>query len=286
MLTHISENVKRLRQMTATQAAILLSGLNPIKTISLYDVNPDKRDDVDEILTVILQAISLKEFKVNEAWGEQLDDLSVTTEIISVEAIPHSVVSLITEASFDPKDFWPWAIENCYISPTAFSEKHLINTSLNLLNNPTKSLNSPSAATAPSDLIKKLAIAEAAIEKLSHERDMLHKQQALLRVELENSKEELAIAFKKLEKSKLSMEEFKRESIHGKRKQSVLSMIGALAMVGYSIPIHEKKKKNSNDLIQDLQRCGVPLDPGTIQSILEDAAEVLPRAGNATAEKL
>lgn len=73
--------------MTATQAAILLSGLNPIKTISLYDVNPDKRDDVDEILTVILQAISLKEFKVNEAWGEHINDLSVTTERISVEAI-------------------------------------------------------------------------------------------------------------------------------------------------------------------------------------------------------
>lgn len=43
MLTHINENVRRLRQITATQAAILLAGLNPIKTKTLYDVEPDKK---------------------------------------------------------------------------------------------------------------------------------------------------------------------------------------------------------------------------------------------------
>lgn len=286
MLTHISENVKRLRQMTATQAAILLSGLNPIKTSTLYDVQPDKKDEVNEILTVILQAISLREFKVKEAWSETLDGLSISTESVSVENIPDDMASFITEAIFHPKDFWPWAIANGYIDPTSFPEKPLIINTPSSEHNTQKTLQkSPDTYTPPIDLIKNLASSEAKNKLLSQEIENIRQQRDHFQVELKKYAEELAISTQELEKFKSSMAKLREESIHGKEKQSILSIIGVMALKGYKIPIHDAKMKNTKDLLEDLQLFGVPLDPDTVRKFLKMAASIVESPSEQTPTK-
>lgn len=273
MLTHINENVRRLRQITATQAAILLTGLNPIKTRTLYDVEPDKRNEVNEILTVILQAISLQEFKVKDAWGEFTDDLSLVTEKISLTDKSHTKANLVTEANFAPKDFWPWAIANGYIDSKAFPEEHLIIDTLSINpHNSTDLSNLLTTQTDSVDLIKQLASEKAKNEQLSQEIEGTRQQRNHFQIELKKYAEELATTIQELEKVKNAMVKLREESIHGKEKQSILSIIGVMAIERYKIPIHDARMKNANDLLEDLQLFGVPLDPDTVRKFLRMAA--------------
>lgn len=286
MLIHIAENVKRLRQMTATQAAILLTGLNPIKTRTLYEVDPDKRDEANEILTVILQAISLQEFNVKEAWGEFPDGLSFITEKISVADKSHSRANLVTEASFAPKDFWPWAIANGYIDSEIFPEEPLITDAHPIESHNSMDLSNLLAThTGSVDLIKQLASEKAKNEQLSQEIESTRQQRDHFQSELKKHAEELVTATQELEKIKNAMKKFREESIHGKEKQSILSIIGVMALKGYKIPIHDAKMKNTKDLLEDLQLFGVPLDPDTVRKFLKMAASIVESASEQTATK-
>lgn len=276
MLTHINENVRRLRQITATQAAILLTGLNPIKTRTLYDVEPDKRNEVNEILTVILQAISLQEFKVKDAWGEFTDELSLVTEKISLTDKSHTKANLVTEANFAPKDFWPWAIANGYIDSKAFPEENLIIDALSIKpHNSTDLSELFTTQTGSVDLIKQLASEKAKNAQLSQEIEGTRQQRNHFQSELKKYAEELATTIQELEKVKNAIVKLREESIHGKEKQSILSIIGVMAIERYKIPIHDARMKNANDLLEDLQLFGVPLDPDTVRKFLRMAASVV-----------
>lgn len=227
-------------------------------------------------MTVILQAISLQEFKVKDAWGEFIYDLSLVTEKISLTDKSHNNANLVTEANFSPKDFWPWAITNGYIDPKAFPEEHLtIDTPSIKPHNSTDLSDLLTTQTGSVDLIKQLASEKAKNEQLSQEIEGTRQQRNHFQNELKKYAEELATTIQELEKVKNAMVKLREESIHGKEKQSILSIIGVMAIERYKIPIHDARMKNVNDLLEDLQLFGVPLDPDTVRKFLRMAASVV-----------
>lgn len=65
-------------------------------------------------------------------------------------------------------------------------------------------------------------------------------------------------------------------SVSTKERESLLRLVAAMAVRGYSYDPNVKRNSATTDIAHDLEHLGIPLDPGTIRKWLKQSMDLLP----------